>query len=168
MAKRIALFVADLFDDNELYYPYYRLLEEGHQVDLIGVEANITHKSKHGAPARTTHSIQDVNAKDYDALVIPGGFSPDYMRRSKSMIAFTQAMDQARKPIAAICHGPWMMISGCNIKGKTLTCYHSIKDDLMHAGAVYVDQAVAVDGHLITARTPKDLGVFMKALMAQL
>lgn len=168
MAKRIAILVADLYDDNELFYPYFRLQEEGHTVDLIGVEAHATYKSKHGAPVKSTHGIEEVQAGQYDALVIPGGFSPDYMRRSQTMIDFTSTMDNAQKPIAAICHGPWLMISGCDLKGKTITGYHSIKDDLVNAGAHYVDQEVAVDGHLITSRTPKDLGAFMKALIAKL
>ena len=165
MAKKIALFVADLYDDNELYYPYYRLQEAGHSVDLIGALKGHVYKSKHGAPAKTTHSIDEVQVEDYDALVIPGGFSPDYMRRSKAMVEFAKAIDQAQKPIAAICHGPWLMISSCDLKGKTLTCYHSIKDDLINAGATYVDQDVAVDGHYVTSRTPLDLPVFMKALL---
>ena len=166
--KRIAILVENLYDDFELYYPYYRLLEEGFTVDLIGVKKGEAYKSKHGLPAMTTHAITDVKASDYDGLVIPGGFSPDYMRRSKDIIEFVRNLDALEKPIASICHGPWLMISACNIKGKKLTCYHSIKDDVVNAGALYVDEAVVVDGHYITSRTPKDLPVFVKMFISKL
>lgn len=166
--KRIAILVENLYDDFELYYPYYRLLEEGFTVDLIGVKKGEAYKSKHGLPAITTHAITDVKASDYDGLVIPGGFSPDYMRRSKDIIEFVRNLDALEKPIASICHGPWLMISACNIKGKKLTCYHSIKDDVVNAGALYVDEAVVVDGHYITSRTPKDLPVFVKMFISKL
>ncbi len=166
--KKIAILVADLYDDNELYYPYYRLLEEGYQVDLIGALSNTTYKSKHGLPAVTTHAAKDVFAKDYDGLVIPGGFSPDYMRRSSDIVAFTKDMDKLQKPMAAICHGAWLMASACDLKNKNMTCFFSIKDDIIHAGANYLDEAVVVDGHLVTSRTPKDLPVFVKTFISVL
>jgi protease I len=166
--KKIAILVADLYDDNELYYPYYRLLEEGYQVDLIGALSNTTYKSKHGLPVVTTHAAKDVFAKDYDGLVIPGGFSPDYMRRSSDIVAFTKDMDKLQKPMAAICHGAWLMASACDLKNKNMTCFFSIKDDIIHAGANYLDEAVVVDGHLVTSRTPKDLPVFVKTFISVL
>ncbi len=163
--KRIAILVADLYDDNELYYPYYRLLEEGYQVDFIGAEANTTYKSKHGLPVVSKYAASDVNVSDYDGLVIPGGFSPDYMRRSSDIVDFAKNLDKLKKPMAAICHGAWLMASACDLKGKTMTCFFSIKDDIVHAGANYVDEAVVVDGHLVTSRTPKDLPVFVKTFI---
>lgn len=163
--KRIAILVADLYDDNELYYPYYRLLEEGYQVDFIGAEANTTYKSKHGLPVVSKYAARDVNASDYDGLVIPGGFSPDYMRRSSDIVDFAKNLDKLKKPMAAICHGAWLMASACDLKDKTMTCFFSIKDDIVHAGANYVDEAVVVDGHLVTSRTPKDLPVFVKTFI---
>ncbi|MGB0175013.1 MAG: type 1 glutamine amidotransferase domain-containing protein [Acholeplasmataceae bacterium] len=166
--KRIAILVENLYDDFELYYPYYRLLEEGFTVDLMGVKKGEAYKSKHGLPAITTHAVTDVKASDYDGLVIPGGFSPDYMRRSKDIIAFVRNLDALEKPIASICHGPWLMISACNIKGKKLTCYHSIKDDVVNAGALYVDDVVVVDGNYVTSRTPKDLPIFVKTFISKL
>ena len=165
--KKIAILVADLYDDFELYYPYYRLLEEGYQVDLIGALSNQAYKSKFGFPAVTTHAAKDVQAEDYDGLVIPGGFSPDYMRRSEDIVNFAKKMDQLKKPMAAICHGAWLMASACDLKGKKMTCFFSIKDDIIHAGATYVDEAVVVDGHIVTSRTPKDLPVFVKTFIAQ-
>ncbi|MGA0351857.1 MAG: type 1 glutamine amidotransferase domain-containing protein [Acholeplasmataceae bacterium] len=166
--KRIAILVENLYDDFELYYPYYRLLEEGFTVDLIGVKRGEAYKSKHGLPAVTTHAVTDVDARDYDGLVIPGGFSPDYMRRSKDIIKFVRDLDVLEKTIASICHGPWIMISACDIKGKKLTCYHSIKDDVVNAGAIYVDDAVVVDGNYVTSRTPKDLPIFVKTFISKL
>ena len=165
---KIAILVENLYDDFELYYPYYRLLEEGYDVDLIGVKKGESYRSKHGLPAVTTHAVTDVDASDYDGLVIPGGFSPDYMRRSKDILSFVKALDALKKPIASICHGPWVMISACDIKGKRLTSYHSIADDVKNAGAIYVDEAVVVDANYITSRTPKDLPVFVKTFIQEI
>ncbi len=166
--KKIAILVADLYDDNELYYPYYRLQEEGYQVHLIGAVKGTSYKSKHGMPAVSDEAAGNVSADDYDALVIPGGFSPDYMRRSKDIVAFAKAMADQNKPIAAICHGAWLMVSACDLKGRKLTCFHSIKDDVVNAGAIFVDEAVVIDGNYITSRTPKDLPVFLPALIQAL
>ena len=166
--KKIAILVADLFDDNELYYPFYRLQEEGFQVDLIGAEKQATYKSKHGAPAVSHFAAKDVSAKDYDALIIPGGFSPDYMRRSKDIVQFAKTMNDLEKPIAAICHGPWLLISCCDLKARRLTGYHSIRIDIENAGASYLDQEVVIDKNIITSRTPQDLPAFMKAFIEKL
>lgn len=165
---KIAILVENLYDDFELYYPYYRLLEEGFTVDLIGVKKGEKYLSKHGLPAITTHAVSDIEAKDYDGLVIPGGFSPDYMRRSSEILKFVRDLDAYKKPIASICHGPWVMISACQIQGKKLTSYHSIKDDITNAGAIYVDEAVVVDENYVTSRTPKDLPVFVKTFIETL
>ena len=163
--KKIAILIEDLFDDKELIYPYYRMLEEGFLVDFIGTEKNKVYKSKFGLPMTSNLSSSDVDANDYDALIIPGGFSPDYMRRSKSTVEFVHQMFKLHKPIAAICHGPWMMISSCSLKGRKLTGFYSIKDDIINAGAEYLDLEVVVDGHLITSRTPHDLPAFTKAII---
>ena len=166
--KKIAILVADFFDDNELFYPYYRFQEAGYHVDLIGAEAGASFKSKKGQTATSDLAARDVKTSDYEALMIPGGFSPDYMRRSKDIVTFAKAMNDAEKPIGAICHGAWLLISAADLKGKTLTCYHSIRVDVENAGATYVDQEVVVDGNLITSRTPKDLPVFMKTFLNHL
>lgn len=163
--KKIAILIEDLFDDLELTVPYYRMLEEGYSVDLIGKKANTTYKGKKGLTYKSDYSSSEVNANDYDALIIPGGFSPDYMRRTKETIDFVRAIDAQNKPIAAICHAPWMLISSCDLKGKNLTGYFSIKDDIVNAGANYLDEAVVIDGNLITSRTPKDLPGFVKAIL---
>ena len=163
--KKIAILVADFYDDNELYYPYYRLQEAGFLVHLIGAIKGQGYKSKHGMLATSDFSANEVNPADYDGLVIPGGFSPDYMRRSSDIVNFAKAFADAKKPIAAICHGPWLMASVCDLKGRKLTSYYSIKDDLVHAGAIYVDAPVVVDGNYVTSRTPKDLPVFLPAFI---
>ncbi|MDD2427351.1 MAG: type 1 glutamine amidotransferase, partial [Eubacteriales bacterium] len=105
---------------------------------------------------------------DYDALVIPGGFSPDYMRRNPATVEFVRAMVAADKVVAAICHAPWMLASADAIRGKKVTSFFSIKDDLINAGADWVDQEVVVDGKIITSRNPKDLPVFLKTIIKQL
>jgi len=166
--KKIALLIENLFDDKELLYPYYRMQEEGYQVDLIGTDKDTIYKSKFGLPMKSDKSSSEVNASQYDAVIIPGGFSPDYMRRSESTIAFVRAFDQTKKPIVSICHGPWLMISACQLKGRNVTGFHSIRVDLENAGAIYLDQEVVVDGHLITSRTPNDLPALMKALIKHL
>jgi len=163
--KKIAILVAEFYDDNELYYPYYRLQEAGFQVHLIGAIKGQAYKSKHGMIATSDFSAKEVNPADYDGLVIPGGFSPDYMRRSSDIVTFAKAIADAKKPIAAICHGPWLMASVCDLKNRKLTSYYSIKDDLVHAGAIYVDAPVVVDGNYVTSRTPKDLPVFLPAFI---
>ncbi len=163
--KKIALLIEDLYDDKELIYPYYRMQEEGYQVDLVGTEKGVTYKSKFGLPMKSDEASKDVTANDYEAIIIPGGFSPDYMRRCPATIAFVKAFDAQKKPIVSICHGPWMMISACNLKGKHITGFHSIRVDLENAGAIYLDQEVVIDGHLITSRTPKDLPALTKALI---
>lgn len=135
---------------------------------MVGAKKHETYKSKHNAPAVSDVSSKDVSADDYDAVIIPGGYSPDHMRRSKETVELVRAMNNQNKLIAAICHGPWMMASSCDLKGRTLTGYYSIKDDLTNAGAHYVDQEVVIDGNYITSRTPKDLPAFLKAIIKHL
>ena len=166
--RRIAILIEDLFDDKELIYPYYRMQEAGFTVDLIGSIGNHMYKSKFGMPIKSDLGSKDISATDYEAVIIPGGFSPDYMRRTQTTIDFVRVMDSLGKPIASICHGPWLMISACSLKDKKLTGFHSIKVDIENAGASYLDQAVVVDGHLITSRTPADLPLFVKTLIDKL
>ncbi len=166
--KKIAVLLADYFDDNELFYPYYRLQEEGYEVHLVGHEKGASHFSKKGQTAVVDVAAKDIKADDYDGMIIPGGFSPDHMRRSPGMVAFAKAINNQNKPIGAICHGAWMMIATCDLKGRTMTCFHSIRIDIENAGAIFLDEPVVVDGNFITSRTPKDLPVFAKTFIAQL
>lgn len=163
--KQVAILIENLFDEKELIYPYFRLKEEGYEVHLVGSEKDTVYTSKSTFSEKSTHSSKEVKAEDYDAVVIPGGFSPDYMRRNEATIKFVKEMDRLGKPIAAICHGPWLLASCCDLKGKKVTSFFAIKDDLIHAGAEYVDAEVVVDGNLITSRTPKDLPAFLKAII---
>ncbi len=166
--KTIAILIEDMFDENELIYPYYRLLEEGFEVHLVGPEKDKTFKSKSGLEKQSTHSSKEISAKDYDGLVIPGGFSPDYMRRTKETVEFVKEMNKAEKPIAAICHGPWMLASADALRDKKVTSFPSLKDDLENAGGEYLDEEVVVDGNLVTSRRPGDLPAFMKATIEKL
>lgn len=166
--KKIAILIEDMFDTRELVYPYYRLQEEGFQVHLIGPVKDTVFTSKDGLREKSTHASDAVSAADYDALVIPGGFSPDYMRRTKATVDFVKEMNQANKPIAAICHGPWMLASADAIRGKKVTSFFSIKDDLINAGAEWLDQEVVVDGNIISSRNPQDLPIFLKTIIKEL
>lgn len=163
--KRVAVLIENMFEERELIYPYIRLKEAGYEVHLVGSEKDKTYSSKGGFSQNSTHSSKEVKAEDYDAVVIPGGFSPDFMRRNQDTVNFVKEMNRLGKPIAAICHGPWMLASCCDLKGRKVTSFFSIKDDLVNAGAEYVDAEVVVDGNLITSRTPNDLPAFLKAII---
>ncbi|WP_026894911.1 type 1 glutamine amidotransferase domain-containing protein [Clostridiisalibacter paucivorans] len=166
--RKVAILVENIYEDMELQYPLFRLREEGFQVDLIGTEKGVVYKGKKGYPAKSDLASNEISADDYDAVIIPGGYSPDHMRRCPATVDFVRNMDKKEKVIAAICHGPWMMASCCDLKGKKLTAFFSIKDDLVNAGGVFVDEEVVIDGHLITSRTPKDLIPFTKAIINKL
>jgi protease I len=166
--KKIAILIEDLFNERELIYPYYRLLEEGYEVHLVGPKKDAVYTSKSGLTEKSTHASNEIRAEDYDAVVIPGGFSPDFMRRTKATVDFVREMDKLNKPVAAICHGGWMLASACNLKGKKVTSFFSIKDDMVHAGAEYVDEEVVVSGNIITSRNPNDLPVFLKTIIEKL
>ncbi len=165
--KKIALFVADLYEDVEFWYPFYRMKEEEAQVVVVGRDA-AEYRGKHGVPARADRSIHDVKADDFDALIIPGGYSPDHMRRSPEMVKFVQTIHAQGKPVAAICHAGWMLASADIIRGKTVTSFFSIKDDMVHAGATWIDEEVVVDTKIITSRNPADLPAFCRAIIATL
>jgi protease I len=166
--KRIAILIEDLFNERELIYPYYRLLEEGYEVHLVGPKKDTVYTAKSGLTEKSTHASNEIRAEDYDGVVIPGGFSPDFMRRTKATVDFVRDMDKLNKPVAAICHGGWMLASACNLKGKKVTSFFSIKDDMVHAGAEYVDEEVVVSGNIITSRNPNDLPVFLKTIIEKL
>lgn len=163
--KRVAVLVEQQYQEMEVWYPVYRLREAGCVVELVGPEAGKTYPSKLGYPAKATLAASDAKADSFAAVVIPGGFSPDYIRRSPAMLKLVNEVYAAGKPVAAICHGPWVLCSTPALKGRKVTCFHSIKDDVTNAGGTYVDQEVCVDGNVITSRTPEDLPAFVVALM---
>ncbi|MDO5714078.1 MAG: type 1 glutamine amidotransferase domain-containing protein [Tissierellia bacterium] len=159
--KKIGILVEDLFNEQELYYPYHRLREE-YEVILLGTKKDVEYTSKAGLSIKSELATKDIKAEELEGLVIPGGYSPDYMRRCEDTVKLVQELDKMKKPIAAICHGPWVLASSCDLKGKKVTSFYSIKDDVIHCGATWVDEEVVRDGHIITSRTPKDLPEFMK------
>ncbi|MGE3803461.1 MAG: type 1 glutamine amidotransferase domain-containing protein [Gemmataceae bacterium] len=163
--KRAAVLVEQIYQEMEVWYPVYRLREAGCQVTLIGPEAGQNYPSKLGYPCKSDKAARDVKADDFDLLVIPGGYAPDHMRRCEPMIKLVSAMAEQGKPVAAICHGPWMLCSTQALKGKKATCFFAIKDDVINAGGKYVDAEVMRDGNIITSRKPDDLPAFMRTLI---
>ena len=166
--KRVAIFAEDLYEDLELWYPLLRLKEEGAEVVVVGPGHAIEHHGKYGYPVTVDKPIAAVDTEHLDALVVPGGYAPDRMRRHAGMVALVREMAQSGKIVAAICHGPWMLASARVVAGKTVTGFFAIKDDLVHAGANYRDAEVVVDGNLITSRKPADLPAFLRAIIAAL
>lgn len=163
--KRVAVLVEQQYQEMEVWYPVYRLREAGCEVVMVGPEAGKTYPSKLGYPAVADLAAKEAKADTFHAVVIPGGFSPDYIRRSEPMLKFVRDLFAQGKPVAAICHGPWVLCSTSALKGKTATGFHSIKDDMVNAGATFVDKEVVVDGNLITSRKPDDLPAFVAAVM---
>jgi protease I len=163
--KRAAVLVEQMYQEMEVWYPVYRLREAGCKVTLVGTEAGTTYASKLGYPVKSEKAARDVSANDFDLLVIPGGYSPDYMRRCEPMVRLVSTMAEQGKPVAAICHGPWMLCSTQALKGRKATCFFAIKDDVINAGATYVDAEVVRDGNIITSRKPDDLPAFMQAIL---
>jgi protease I len=163
--KRIVILAEDGYEDLELWYPKIRLEEEGVQTVVIAKGKNVA-LSKHGYEVRVDQDVQESNANDFDGVIIPGGVQcPDRLRRHQEVIDFVRDMGLKEKLVAAICHGPWLLISAELTKGKKMTCFFSIKDDLINSGAIYHDNAVVVDGNLVTSRKPEDLSEFCKAII---
>jgi len=166
--KRIAILVDQQYQELEVWYPYYRFIEAGAKVFRVGPEAHKDYPSKLGYPCKADLTAADARGDDFDAIVIPGGWAPDFMRRDVTMIRFLQQAVETEKVLAAICHGGWMLCSTSALRGKRATCFMAIKDDLINAGAEYVDAEVVVDGNLITSRKPDDLPAFCQAILQAL
>ena len=166
---RIAMIADDMFEDVELRQPYDRLREAGHEVVLVGLEAGKQITGKKGKERVTIErAAKDVRADEFDALVIPGGYSPDKLRMSLPMVAFTRAFFDQGKLVAAVCHAPWMLIEADVTEGRTLTSWPSIRTDLLNAGARWVDREVVEDGNLVTSRNPGDLPAFSETILRRL
>ena len=162
---RACVLVEQQYQEMEVWYPVYRLREAGCRVTLVGPEAGQSYPSKLGYPCKSDKAAGDVSADDFDVLVIPGGFAPDYLRRHDAILKLVGAMAEQGKVVAAICHGPWVLCSTQALKGRKATCFFAIKDDVINAGASYVDAEVVRDGNLITSRKPDDLPAFLQAIL---
>ena len=166
--KSVLILAADLFEDMELLYPLFRLREENVAVTVAGLDDRPVSGKKGYSPLEVDRAVDGLRAEDFDALVIPGGFAPDKLRRSAEVLDLVRAFDSARKPIAFICHAGWVPISAKILSGRRATSVGAIRDDMENAGVAWVDEATVVDGNLISARTPDDLGPWLKALLAAL
>ncbi|MBF0384761.1 MAG: type 1 glutamine amidotransferase [Candidatus Omnitrophica bacterium] len=163
--KKIVIITAQNFQDEEFTYPYYRLKEEGYLVDVATPDKKEVF-GKYGVPARPNVDTNDLRVSNYDAVIIPGGFeAPDRLRIRKEVLEFVNGMYKAKKLVAAICHGPWVCISAGILKGMKATGYIALKDDIVNAGAEYLEKDVVVDGNLITSPHYKNNGDFMKAVI---
>lgn len=157
--KSIVILLENMYQDLEVWYPYYRLKEAGAGVHLVGPEKK-EYKGKYGYPAKADFGIEEVDLQEVDAVIIPGGFAPDYMRRVPQMIEFVREMHQQKKVVAAICHGGWILASARIIKGKQVTSFFAIRDDMENAGGKWSDEEVVRDKNIITSRQPEDLPAF--------
>ena len=160
--KNIAMFVDNLYQEMEVWYPLYRFREAGAKVVLVGATAGQTYTSKLGYPAKAELSYEEARPANFDGVVVPGGFAPDHIRRHEAALQFVRDLDREGKLIAAICHGPWVLCSTGTLKSRRATSYFSIKDDVINAGARWEDAEVVVDGNLVTARRPDDLPAFCR------
>lgn len=163
--RKLALLVDKLYEDLEVWYPLLRFREEGAQVVVVAAEAAKVYESKHGYPVKSDRAYGEIQPREFDGVIIPGGYAPDHIRRHPNAIQFVTDMNQAGKLVASICHGPWVLCSAGILKGRRATCFFAIKDDLINAGARYEDAEVVVDGNLVTSRKPDDLPAFCQACL---
>ena len=166
--KKVAVLVEDAYQVLEVWYPYFRLREEGVETVLVGSGTKREYKSKEGYPAREELSIKKAKADDFSGVVIPGGYAPDILRRYQEVNKFVRDLYRKKRVVAAICHGGWVLVSAGILKGRRVTGFFAIKDDLLNAGAVFMDKEVVVDGNLITARNPYDLPAFCREMIKSL
>lgn len=176
VGKKIAILVENKYNDFEFWYPYFRMKEEGAKVTIVGTGEK-TYLSSHGLPAphpgvresaEELLAVEQLNPDEFHAVVVPGGFAPDYMRRNLTLLGFVRRIYERGGIVAAICHAGWVLVSAGILKGKKATCFYAIKDDVINAGAYYVDEPVVRDGNLITSRCPDDLPAFCRAIIEAL
>jgi protease I len=161
--KRIAILVDNIYQEMEVWYPYFRFQEAGAEVVAVGAKAGETYTSKLGYPIKSQKSYDQVRAADFDGIVVPGGYAPDLIRRHSAANQLVHDMNEQGKLVASICHGAWVLCSANMLKGRRATCFFAIKDDLINAGARYEDAEVVIDGNLVTSRKPEDLPAFCRA-----
>ncbi|HVO67986.1 MAG TPA: type 1 glutamine amidotransferase domain-containing protein [Syntrophales bacterium] len=166
--KRIVLLVEDRYQVLELWYPLIRLREAGAAVTVAGPERGKVYKSAEGYEITADVSAGSIKIKEYDAIIVPGGYAPDLMRRNPAMVALVKEANDQGKVVAAICHAGWMLASAGIVRGKRVTSFHSIKDDMINAGANWLDEPVVCDGRVITSRKPEDLPFFCREIISAL
>ncbi len=167
MAK-VAVLVEDNYQVLEVWYPYLRLREEGIETLLVGTGRRKEYNSKEGYPAVEELPIEKARVADFSGVVIPGGYAPDILRRYKEVNKFVREMYEKNKIVAAICHGGWVLVSAGIVKGKKVTGFLAIKDDLVNAGGKFIDKEVVVDGNLVTSRKPYDLPAFCREILRKI
>ena len=165
--KKIVILVEQDFQDLEVFYPYYRLKEEGFEVKVVG-GGQISYKGKFGIGINVDGNIGEFSPIGFDCVIIPVGWAPDFMRRNPIFSEFVKRMNEDGKLIASICHGAWILASANIIKGRRVTCFFAIKDDVVNAGAKFVDKSVVIDGNIITSRNPDDLPDFCREIIRKL
>ncbi|MGG3916217.1 type 1 glutamine amidotransferase domain-containing protein [Rossellomorea vietnamensis] len=162
VGKKVIQLVSADFEDLELWYPVLRLREEGATVHIVGEKANEEYIGKYGVPIVSEYAFKDINPEDYDAILVPGGWSPDKLRRYEEVIAMVKSMDERKKPIGQICHAGWVLISAKILQGVKVTSTPGIKDDMENAGAIWMNEPVVTDGHIVSSRRPPDLPDYMR------
>ncbi len=166
--KKVAILVENLYEEVEFWYPYYRMKEAGAEVTVVGTGSSEIYRGKHGMEVKVDTTVDKIRAEDFDAVIIPGGYCPDYLRRYSPVLNFVKEMHDRGKVVAAICHAGWVLVSAGIVKGRKVTCFKSIKDDIVNAGGIYQDQEVVKDGNLITSRFPNDLPAFCREIISTL
>ena len=164
---RVLMFVEDVYEDLELWYPKLRLGEAGAHVTVAGPESGRKYHGKHSYPCIADAAIADMEAADFHGLVVPGGFMPDKLRRDPKVLSLVRAFAEAGKLVAAICHGPWLLVEADAVRGRKVTSYKSIRRDVENAGGKWVDAEVAVDDGIITSRSPADLKAFVASIIEE-
>ena len=163
--KKVIILAENLYQELELWVPYYRLKEEGAEVTVVGTGSARSYTGKYGYPVEVDKEAKEIDLSQYDGVVIPGGYAPDMIRRYPEMLRIVREAYQKGKVVAAICHAGWVLISAGILKGKKVTGVVAIKDDLINAGANYVDEEIVRDGNLITSRKPDDLPAFCREII---
>ena len=163
--KTAVVLVDTMYNEYELLYPKYRLMEAGAEVLVAGPEAGAVYTSKHGLPERADVAFEDIKPDGVDGLVVPGGYAPDHMRRNRHCLDLVRAICDMGRPVGFICHAGWVLISAGVLQGRKATSFIAIKDDMVNAGADWVDEPVVVDQNFVSSRSPDDLPVFLPALI---
>lgn len=166
-AHKVAILVENDYQDQEVWVPLYRLREEGYATMVIAPRAG-SYASKYGYPIQAEAAASEARSADFRGVVIPGGWAPDRLRQDPAVLKFVKELNDARRVVAAICHGGWVLASAGVARGRRLTAYQAIRDDMIHAGAEFVDREVVRDGNLITSRKPDDLPAFCREIIKAL